>query len=53
VLAGLAEGGQPIPGRVLKLAVTKMPGSGKPEELRDFAGISAAKIVDTVKASPA
>jgi transketolase len=51
VLAGLAEGGKAIPGRVIKLGVTKMPGSGKPAELRDFAGISAARIVERVKAA--
>jgi hypothetical protein len=28
----------------VKLAVTEMPGSGKPEELRQWAGISAAQI---------
>jgi transketolase len=46
VLAALADNGAPLAGRVVKLAVTQMPGSGKPEELRDWAGISAAKIVD-------
>jgi transketolase len=51
VLAALAESGKPVSAGVLKLAVTKMPGSGKPTELRDFAGISAAKIVDKVKAA--
>ena len=51
VLAALAEGGTPLGGRVIKLAVTQMPGSGKPEELRDWAGISASKIVESVTAA--
>jgi len=49
VLSALAEGGSQIRGRVFKLAVTQMPGSGKPDELRDWAGISAAKIVARAK----
>jgi transketolase len=53
VLAALAEGGAPLAGRVIKLAVTGMPGSGKPEELREWAGISASKIVETVRRAPA
>lgn len=36
--------------RVVKLAVREMPGSGKPEELVDAAGISARHIVAAVKA---
>jgi transketolase len=51
VLAALASDGQPLSGRVIKLAVTDMPGSGKPEELRDWAGISAAKIAATARAA--
>jgi transketolase len=51
VLAALAEGGAPLQGRVIKLAVTQMPGSGKPEELREWAGISAGKIVEAVRAA--
>jgi transketolase len=35
--------------RVVKLAVHQMPGSGKPDELLDAAGISAAHIVAAVK----
>ncbi|HEX8982928.1 MAG TPA: transketolase [Ktedonobacterales bacterium] len=35
--------------RVIKLAVREMPGSGKPEELVDAAGISARHIVAAVK----
>jgi transketolase len=37
------------PPRVLKLAVRHMPGSGKPSELMDAAGISAPHIVAAVK----
>ena len=36
--------------RVTKLAVREMPGSGKPDELVDAAGISARHIVAAVKA---
>jgi hypothetical protein len=36
---------------VIKIGVTDMPGSGKPEELRDWAGISAAKIAEKVRAA--
>jgi transketolase len=39
---------QPLP-QVTKLAVHSMPGSGKPEELMNAAGIDAAHIVATVK----
>jgi transketolase len=49
VLEALAAGGALRAGRVIKLAVTKMPGSGTPEELRDWAGISADKIARTVR----
>jgi transketolase len=49
VLAALADAGLPNV-RVTKLAVTKMPGSGKPEELMAAAGIDAAHIVDAVHA---
>ncbi|HET9248428.1 MAG TPA: transketolase [Actinomycetota bacterium] len=48
VLAALAEGGE-LSGRVVKFAVTRMPGSGTPEELRDEAGISASAIADRVR----
>jgi transketolase len=48
VLAALANGGE-LSGRVVKIAVTQMPGSGTPEELRDWVGISAAAIVDRVR----
>jgi transketolase len=44
VLGALADGGPPLDGRIVKLAVTEMPGSGKPDELREWAGISASQI---------
>ena len=48
VLAALAgEGG--LSGSVVKVAVTEMPGSGTPEELRDWAGISAGRIAERVR----
>jgi transketolase len=47
VLDALASSGA-LTGRVIKLAVTDMPGSGTPEELRAWAGIDADAIVDTV-----
>ncbi len=40
---------QPLP-RITKLAVREMPGSGKPSELLDAAGISASHIVSAVRA---
>jgi transketolase len=51
VLAALAAGGEPLSGRVIKLAVTEMPGSGTPEELREWAGISANKIAHALRAA--
>jgi transketolase len=51
VLSAVAEYGAPVSGRVIKLAVTEMPGSGSPEELRDWAGISADKIVRAVRSA--
>ncbi len=47
-----AEGQAPAAAfpRVVKLAVTSMPGSGQPAELMDAAGISAPHIVAAVKA---
>jgi len=48
VLEAVAAGGE-LAGRVIKLAVTEMPGSGTPDELREWAGISAAKIADAVR----
>jgi transketolase len=51
VLAALADGGADLSGKVIKLGVTGLPGSGTPEELRDWAGISAPKIADVVRAN--
>jgi len=48
VLAALASQGD-LSGRVVKVGVTEMPGSGTPEELRDWAGISAATIAERVR----
>jgi transketolase len=48
VLDALAATG-PLHGRVIKLAVTDMPGSASPEELRAWAGIDADGIVRTVR----
>jgi transketolase len=48
VLGALASTGE-LSGRIHKIAVTAMPGSGTPEELRDWAGISAARIAATVR----
>jgi transketolase len=48
VLGALAGAGDPT-GRVIKLAVTEMPGSGTPQELRAWAGIDADAIVLTVR----
>jgi len=50
VLAALAEDGADLSGRVEKIGVTRMAGSGSPGELRDWAGISAAKIADRIRA---
>ena len=49
VLEALAATG-PLSGRVVKVAVTQMPGSGSPEELRAWAGIDEASIVKRVRA---
>jgi transketolase len=48
VLEALAGSGE-LSGRVHKIAVTEMPGSGTPEELRDWAGISGPEIAETVR----
>jgi transketolase len=48
VLGALA-GGVAASARVIKLAVTEMPGSGAPEELRAWAGIDADAIVRAVR----
>jgi transketolase len=50
VLEALAATG-PLSGRVVKVAVTQMPGSGSPEELRAWAGIDEASIVERVRAA--
>jgi transketolase len=50
VLEAIAAGGELV-GRAIKLAVTEMPGSGTPDELREWAGISAAKIAGAVRAA--
>ena len=50
VLDALAAGGT-LTGRVIKLAVTDMPGSGAPEELREWAGIDAGAIVGAVRSA--
>ena len=50
VLAALAEDGADLSGRVEKIGVTKMAGSGSPGELRDWAGISATKIAERIRA---
>jgi transketolase len=48
VLDALARTGS-LSGRVIKLAVTDMPGSGAPAELRAWAGIDAGAIEETVR----
>jgi transketolase len=49
VLEALAAGGADLSGRVVKLGVTRMPGSGAPQELREWAGISADAIARTIR----
>jgi len=49
VLEALADAGLPSL-RVTKLAVTKLPGSGKPEELMAAAGIDAQHIAEAARA---
>jgi transketolase len=48
VLDALASAGD-IAGRIVKIAPREMPGSGSPEELRDWAGISAGRIAERVR----
>ncbi len=48
VLDSLAGSG-PLTGRVVKLGVHDMPGSGTPDEMRAWAGIDAASIIDRVR----
>ncbi|MEO8475687.1 MAG: transketolase [Actinomycetota bacterium] len=50
VLDALASTGD-LSGRVTKLAVREMPGSGAPQELRAWAGIDADAIVEAVRAN--
>jgi transketolase len=50
VLGALAGAELDVPGQVVKVGVTEMPGSGTPEELRDWAGISADRIAERVRA---
>jgi transketolase len=50
VLDALATTG-PIHGRVVKVAVTDLPGSGTPQELRAWAGIDAASIAARAEAA--
>jgi transketolase len=50
VLEALAATG-PLSGRVIKVAVTQMPGSGTPDELRAWAGIDEGSIVERVRAA--
>ncbi|AKF86962.1 transketolase [Myxococcus fulvus 124B02] len=49
VLEAFSDGTEPLP-RVKRLAVRKLPGSGKSEELLGAAGIDAAHIVEAVHA---
>jgi transketolase len=48
VLSALAGSG-PVHGRVVKLGVTGVPGSGTPDQLRAWAGIDAASIAETAR----
>ena len=51
VLSALAADGSGLSGRVVTIGITEMPGSGSPGELRDWAGISATKIAERVRAA--
>ncbi len=48
VLDALAAAGD-IAGRIVKIAPREMPGSGSPQELREWAGISADLIAERVR----
>ena len=48
VLDALASAGD-VAGRIVKIAPREMPGSGSPQELRDWAGISADRIAERVR----
>jgi transketolase len=50
VLDAIAATG-PLQGRIVKLAVTDLPGSATPEELRAWAGIDADGIARSVRAA--
>jgi transketolase len=50
VLAALADEGE-LSGRVVRLGVRDLPGSGTPTELRSWAGIDAESIAERVRAS--
>jgi len=49
VLEALADQGGGVPSVNIRLAVRDMPGSGKPQELLDAAGIGTNAIVEAVK----
>ncbi|HEX8100557.1 MAG TPA: transketolase [Actinomycetota bacterium] len=49
VLEALADDGAELSGRVVKIGVREMPGSGTAEELRAWAGISAEKIAEAAR----
>ncbi|MGH8936420.1 MAG: transketolase [Acidimicrobiia bacterium] len=49
VLEELAGDGAELPGRLVSLAVDRMPGSASPQEQREAAGISADKIAETLR----
>ena len=48
VLSAFTCGSEPLP-RVIKLAVSELPGSGKPAQMIDAAGIGSRSIVEAVK----
>jgi transketolase len=50
VLEGLAGAGA-VTGRIVQVAVTGMAGSGSPEELREWAGLSADRIAETIRSN--
>ncbi len=49
VLEALTNQGGAVPSALTRLAVRDMPGSGKPQELLDAAGIGSKAIVEAVK----
>jgi transketolase len=49
VLEALSNQAGGVPSAVTRLAVRDMPGSGKPQELLDAAGIGTKAIVEAVK----